>query len=305
MAVKSDYYDILGVSKSASSEEIKKAYRKQALEWHPDRHREDKEMAEKRFKEINEAYQILSDREKRSAYDQYGHSAFSPGGPSASSGFYAGGAGGPFAQTGHYGPFTYTYTSTGGGGNPFGAFDFGDPFDIFEQFFGGGNPFRQARQVPRYSITLDFMEAARGVEKEIELGGKKRKIKIPAGVDEGSRINFGDFLLSINVRPHDVFQREENDIYVNVGIPFSLAVAGGEIKVPNLDGDIKIRVRPGTQSGTMLRLREKGIPNLHSRGPLRREASRGDEYVKINVIVPEKLTREQKQIIEKLEDSGL
>jgi DnaJ-class molecular chaperone len=295
MAAKSDYYDILGVSKSASAEEIKKAYRKQALEWHPDRHRDDKEAAERRFKEINEAYQILSDTQKRSAYDQFGHDAFSPGGMPG--GF--GGAGGPFTQTGRYGPFTYTYTTRGGdGGNPFASFDFGDPFDIFEQFFGGGNPFRQARQIPRYSMTLDFMEAVKGIEKEVSIEGKKRKVKIPAGVDEGSRINFGDFLLSINVRPHDVFQRDGSDIYVNVGIPFSLATLGGEIKVPTIEGDIKIRIRPGTQGGTMVRLREKGVTNLRSRG-------RGDEYVRINVIVPEKVSRNQKDLIDELKEAGL
>ena len=296
MAAKSDYYDILGVSKGASAEEIKKAYRKQALEWHPDRHREDKEAAEKRFKEINEAYQILSDREKRSAYDQFGHSAFAPGG---GFGGQAGYGQSPFTQAGRYGPFTYTYTTRGGdGGNPFASFDFGDPFDIFEQFFGGSPFGARQRQIPRYSMTLDFMEAVKGVEKEVSIEGKKRKVKIPGGVDEGSRINFGDFLLSINVRPHDVFQRDDSDIYVNVGIPFSLAALGGDIKVPTIDGDIKIRVRPGTQGGTMVRLREKGIPNLRGRG-------RGDEYVRINVIVPDKISKSQKELIDELKEAGL
>ena len=289
-ASKSDYYDILGVSKNASSEEIKKAYRKQALEWHPDRHKDEKEAAEKRFKEINEAYQILSDTQKRSAYDQFGHSAFSPGGMPGGS---------PFGQTGRYGPFTYSYYSTGGnGGNPFASFDFGDPFEIFEQFFGGGSPFRQARQVPRYSITLDFLEAINGVTKEVSISGKKRKVKIPAGVDEGSRINFGDFILSVNVKPHKIFERDGEDIFVRIAIPYSLAALGGEIKVPTVDGDIKIRVRPGTQSGTMLRLREKGVPRLHGRG-------RGDEYIRINILAPEKLNREQKSVIEELKKVGL
>ena len=290
MTAKSDYYDILGVSKGASAEEIKKAYRKQALEWHPDKHRDEKEVAERRFKEINEAYQVLADSQKRSAYDQFGHDAFSPGGMPG--GF--GGAGGPFTQAGRYGPFSYTYTTVGGdGGNPFAGFDFGDPFEIFEQFFGGGNPFRQARQIPRYSITIDFIEAIKGVAKEVSVGGKKRKIKIPAGVDEGSRINFGDFILSINVRPHEVFQRENSDIVVRVAIPYSLAVLGGEIKVPTVDGDVKIRIRAGTQSGTVIRLREKGAPHIGGRG-------RGDEYVRINVLVPEKPTKEQRRIIEKI-----
>jgi molecular chaperone DnaJ len=293
MAAKSDYYDILGVSKSASSDEIKKAYRKQALEWHPDRHRDDKEAAERRFKEINEAYQILSDKGKRSAYDQFGHGAFSPGGMPG--GF--GGAGGPFGQTGRYGPFTYTYT-TQGGGNPFAGYDFGDPFEIFEQFFGGGSPFRQARQVPRYSITIDFMEAVKGVTKEVRIEGKKRKIKIPAGVSEGSRINFGDFMLSVNIHPHKLFERDGQDIYIKMEIPFSMAALGGEIKVPTVENEVKIRIRPGTQSGTTIRLRGQGVVSPQGRG-------HGDEYVRINVIIPEKLSKEQKRMIEEMEEKGL
>jgi DnaJ-class molecular chaperone len=292
-ASKSDYYDIFGVSKSASSEEIKKAYRKQALEWHPDRHKDDKENAEKRFKEINEAYQVLSDTQKRSAYDQFGHDAFSPGGmPGGFSGQ------GPFGQSGRAGPFTYTYYSTGGdGGSPFAGFDFGDPFDIFEQFFGGASPFRQAKQIPRYGITIDFMEAVKGTEKTVELEGKRKKIKIPAGVDDGSRINFRDFMLSINIRPHEIFERDGSDIFVKVEIPFSLAAMGGEIEVPTIDKEIKIRIRPGTQSGTMIRLKGKGVSRLHGRGC-------GDEYIRLNVLVPEKLNREQKRIFEELQKEG-
>jgi DnaJ-class molecular chaperone len=294
MATKTDYYDILGVSKSASADEIKKAYRKQALEWHPDRHKDDKEAAEKRFKEINEAYQVLSDPQKKAAFDQYGHAAFTPGGSPG---------GNPFAggfQGGQSGPFTYTYTTGGDGQNPFGNFDFGDPFDIFESFFGGGNPFGGGRrqQIPRYSITIDFMEAVKGVSKEVGIGGEERKIKIPAGIYEGARINFGDFTLSVNIKPDKLFERQDDDIYVSVAIPFSLAVLGGEIKVPTIDGEIKLRIRSGTQSGTTMRLRERGVPHLHGRGE-------GDEYVRINVLIPEKLNREQKQIVEEMKEDGL
>ena len=296
MAAKSDYYDILGVSKGASAEEIKKAYRKQALEWHPDRHKDDKEAAEKRFKEINEAYQVLSDREKKSAYDQFGHSAFTPGGGFGEQGM-------PFSQggqSGQYGPFTYTYTTSGGdGGNPFGNFDFGDPFDIFEQFFGTDSPFgRRTRRIPRYSLNIDFLEAVGGVEKTVNIGGKRRHIKIPAGIYEGARINFGDFSLSVNIKPHEIFEREEDDIYVKVRIPYSLAVLGGQVEVPTIDGQVKVRVRPGTQSGTTVRLRERGVAHLHGRG-------KGDEYVKLNILVPEKPTREQKRIIDSLTSFGL
>jgi len=294
MAAKSDYYDILGVTKSASADEIKKAYRKQALEWHPDKHSgADKEAAEKRFKEINEAYQVLSDQQKRSAYDQFGHSAFSPGSAPGAGGF------GGFGGQSPFGGSWKVYTSGGGDGSSFSGFDFGDPFEIFESFFGGGSPFgRTARRVPRYSITLDFMEAVEGVEKEVDIEGKRRKIKIPAGVDEGSRIQFDDFILSINVKPHSIFERDGADIYVSFEIPFSLACLGGDIEVPTIEGDIKIRIRPGTQSQTMLRLRGKGAPVPRGRG-------KGDEYVKIVVSIPERLTREQRKIIEEMKEQNL
>lgn len=292
MATKTDYYDILGVSKSASADEIKKAYRKQALEWHPDRHKDDKEAAEKRFKEINEAYQILSDPQKKSAYDQYGHSAFNPGGGAPGGNPFAGGF------SGKNGPFSYTYYSSGGG-NPFGNADFGDPFDIFESFFGGGNPFGGRRQVkPRYSIDIDFMDSVKGVSKEVTINGKKRNIKIPAGIYEGAVIDFNDFRLSVNIKPDKIFERQDDDIFVTVGIPFSLAVLGGEIKVPTIEGELKLKIKSGVQSGTMMRLREKGVTHLHGRG-------KGDEYVKINVMTPEKLSKVQKKLVEEMKEEGL
>lgn len=290
-AGKADYYDILGVDKNATAEEIKRAYRKQALEWHPDKHPDNKEAAEKRFKEINEAYQILSDPEKRRAYDQFGHAAFAPGGGVGANPFGGGSSFGGFGQSG---PFTYTYTTNGGAG----GFDFGDPFEIFEQFFGGGSPFRQARSIPRYSITIDFMDAVRGVEKEVSIDGKKRKIKIPAGVDEGNRIQFDDFILSINIRPHELFERDGADVYVKLEIPYSLAVLGGDIKVPTVEKEVKIKVRAGTKSGSMIRLREQGIKRLRGSG-------RGDQYVKLVVEVPTKLTREQRNLVNQLKKEGL
>ncbi len=289
MAAKSDYYDILGVSKTATQPEMKKAYRKQALEWHPDKHKDNKEAAEKRFKEINEAYQVLSDKDKRAAYDRFGHQAFSPGGAPG-----AGGVRGSGQQGSQRGPFTYSYSSQGGQA----GFDFGDPFDIFEQFFGGGSPFRRAQQLQRYSIEIDFMEAVKGVEKKVDIGGKERKIKIPAGVDEGSRIRFEDFILSINIKPHDVFDRDGADIFVDFPLPFSLAVMGGKIEVPTIDGKVKLKIRKGTQSGTMMRLRGKGAPHLRGRG-------KGDQYIKLRVAVPEKLTKSQKKLVKEMERERL
>ena len=142
------------------------------------------------------------------------------------------------------------------------------------------------------------MEAIKGVEKEVEIEGKKKKIKIPAGIDEGLRINFNDFVLSVNVGPHKIFERDGENIFVKVVIPYSLATLGGTIKAPTIDDNVKIRIKAGTQSGTMIRLRGKGVPRLRGRG-------KGDEYVRIVVAVPEKLTREQKNMVEKMKKKGL
>ncbi len=142
------------------------------------------------------------------------------------------------------------------------------------------------------------MEAVKGIEKEFDIEGKRRKIKIPAGVDEGTKINFGDFTLSVNVTPHEFFERDGDDIYINVTVPYTMAVLGGTIKVPTVDDEIKIKVRNGTQSGTMIRLKGKGAPNPHHK-------QKGDQYVKINILVPEKLTRAQKRMIDGLKEEGL
>jgi len=288
--MKQDYYEVLGVSKSASQDEIKKAYRKLALEWHPDRNKSSE--AETKFKEINEAYEVLSDPEKRRAYDQFGHAAFRPG---------AGPAGGGRTYTYKQGPFTYTYTRFGEGGSPFSGFDFSfggfsDPFEIFEQFFGRASSAR--RRIPTYRIKIGFMEAVKGVEKEIDIGGRKRKIKIPPGVADGQRILFNDFYLLVDVGEHEVFQREGNDIYSTVDIPFSLAALGGSIEVETLEGKVRLKIRPGTQSGTVIRLRGRGV-----RSPNERRF--GDHYIRIRVAVPTSLDREQRSLLKKLSQAGI
>src|ERR1700733_1438377 len=166
MADNKDYYDILGVGKNATATEIKSAYRKLALQYHPDRNKSKE--AEDKFKEVTKAYEVLSNEEKKKAYDQFGHSAYEQG---ASQQGPFGGAGG---FGGQQGPFSYTYSSNGQG------FDFGggvDPFDIFEQFFGGASPFGQRARRPAYSITISFLEAVHGVEKEVTINNKKQKIK--------------------------------------------------------------------------------------------------------------------------------
>jgi DnaJ-class molecular chaperone len=290
MPTKRDYYDVLGVGKNASASEIKKAYRKQALQWHPDRNKSNE--ATEKFKEINEAYEILSNPEKKSAYDRYGHSAFAPGG-----GF---GNQGPFGQTYQQGPFTYTYSTTGGqSGQGFEGFgDFSDPFEIFEQFFGGASPFRSSRraQIPRYGLTLSFLEAARGCEKEVKVPNIGRKtIKIPAGVDDGSQIRFSDFYITIDVKTDRLFRRDGADVFVDKEIPLSMAILGGTVEVPTIDDEVKLKIRPGTQSGTLVRLRGRGIKKLHSN-------SRGDEYVRLLVKVPSKLTQRQKELMREFEE---
>lgn len=290
---KKDFYETLGVSKNASAEEIKKAYRKQALEWHPDRNKSPQ--AAEKFKEVTEAFEILGNPDKKSAYDRFGHSAFEQGGF---------GGGGPFGggtRSYKQGPFTYSYTSYGGE-NPFGegGFDFGgfsDPFEIFEQFFGGG--FRQAKQPRRqiYSLTISFEDAVKGGEKEVEIKGKRIKIKIPPGVDNDSRVRFGDFDVVFEVRPDKKYQRDGDDLYINKQISYSQAALGDIITIDTLEGPVKLKVLPGTQPGTLVRLRGKGIPNVHSHRP-------GDLYIRLQLLVPIKLSHDQKELLKKLEESS-
>ena len=280
MPTNRDYYDVLGVPKSASAGEIKKAYRQKALEVHPDRNKTKE--AEEKFKEVNEAYEVLVNPEKRKTYDQFGHAAFSQG---------AGGQG-PFGGSSGPGPFTYQYSTSSSPGSDFGGFS--DPFEIFEQFFGGANPFSRAQSIPRYGITLDFMEAARGVEKEVSINGTRKKIKIPAGVDDGSRVRFNDFYITIDVKPDETFKREGDDVFIDQEISLKTAILGGKVEVPTIDGKLNLKVRAGTQAGTMVRLAGKGLSRLYGR-------SKGDQYVRFLVEIPSKLTREQKQALETLD----
>lgn len=280
MATQRDYYEVLGVSKTATQAEIKSAYRKLALKFHPDRNKE--EGAEDKFKEINQAYQVLSDEKKRQQYDQFGHAAFD-----AASGM----GGNPFGGGFRSGPFTYTYRT---GGN-MGDFDFGDPFEIFEQFFGGG--FGGMRR-PRYSLTIDFMEALKGTTKEVNIEGAKKTIKIPAGADDGTRIRFDEFDVTLDVRPHPQFKREGANLFVDHPISLTLLALGGQTQVPTPEGELKLRIRPGTESHTLIRLRGEGAPRLRGSG-------KGDLYVRIMAQIPQKLNRKQKKLFEELQEAGI
>ena len=285
MAAK-DYYSILGITKSAGPDEIKKAYRKLALEYHPDRNKGNK-ASEEKFKEVTKAYEVLSDPQKKQTYDQFGEAAFEQGNP------FSGGQGGPFSGFGQQGgPFSYTYSSNNGN------FDFGgfsDPFDIFEQFFGGASPFSRTQRRQTYSLTISFMEAVKGTQKRVNLGGETQTIKIPAGVDNGSTIRFGDADVVVEVTPDKRFQRQGYDIISNQEISFPQAALGDEINVETVEGDVKIRIPAGTQPETLIRLRGKGVKMIRGSG-------HGDHYIRIKITIPKNLTGRQKELLKEFEE---
>ncbi|EKU70734.1 molecular chaperone DnaJ [Selenomonas sp. F0473] len=353
MSDKRDYYEILGVPKGASDDDIKKAYKKLARKYHPDLNRNDPKTAEEKFKEVNEAYDVLKDPQKKAAYDQFGHDAFDPR--------RGGGAGGSD-------PF---------GGAGFG-FDMGDIFDMFGM--GGGR--RARRQGPergadlRYDLEISFEDAAFGKEIQLEIpreencptcggsgaakgsapetcpvchgsgqeeiiqrtmlgsmrtartcskcGGtgkivknpcddcrgtgrrrvtRKIDVKIPKGVDEGQRVRVtgageagvrgggnGDLYVYIFIKPHKLFQRRGNDVVIEIPITFVQASLGATVQVPTLDGAVDLKIPAGIQTGTVLRVKGKGIPNLRGSG-------RGDQHVRIKVTTPQKLSARQKELL--------
>ncbi len=343
---KRDYYEVLGVSKNASADEIKKAYRKLARQHHPDANPGNKEEAEAKFKEISEAYVVLSDPEKRAGYDRFGHA--------------------------------------GADGQGFGGFegfgDFGGLGDIFEMFFGGGGGRRRSGPERgndiRADLELNLKEAAFGLEREIKVprteacgtcggngaapGSKPKtclacagtgqmqftqstpfgrivqsrtcdrcrgtgqivdkpcptcrgegqvrktrsiKVKVPPGVDNGSRLRLsgegeagakggppGDLYVYIHVKPHRVFKREGDDLICEVPVSFTQAALGDELEVPTLEGNEKLKIPEGTQSGTVFRIKGKGVPHVNGYG-------RGDQHVLVKVVTPGKLTEKQKELL--------
>lgn len=279
MATPRDYYEVLGVSKSATDAELKSAYRKLALQYHPDRNKEAN--ATEKFKEINAAYEVLANVEKRKMYDQFGHAGVS-------------GQAGPQGRS----PFTYTYGNQGGGQgfeDIFGGFS--DPFDIFESFFGGASPFRQAPQKIQYQLSINFLDSTNGVSKNIVHQGKQYTVKIPAGADTGTRIRYTDFDITLKVNPDKYFHREGSDIIVEHEISFALAALGGDTVVKTLDSDLKLKVKAGTQPGSITRLTGKGVKQVNG-------SRRGDFYIRYVVKVPTKLSREQKELLKQLDASS-
>lgn len=348
---KRDYYEVLGLAKGATSDEIRKAYRKLAKKYHPDVSKEPD--AEEKFKEVAEAYEVLSDDQKRAQYDQFGHA----------------GAQGGF----------------GGGGAGFDGFGFED---IFSSFFGGGGGGRRRDpNAPRqgsdlqYTMTIDFMDAVHGMEKEIEIPkdencdtcqgtgakpgtskttctqcngsgeinveqntpfgrivnrrtcnvcsgsgqmikdkcttcsgtGKVRKrkklnIKVPAGVDEGQQIRIsgqgepganggpaGDLYIVFHVRDHEFFERDGNDVYVELPLTFAQVTLGDEVEVPTVHGKVKLKIPAGTQTGTKFRLRGKGIQSVRGYG-------QGDQHVIVKVVTPTKINDRQRELLSEFYD---
>jgi molecular chaperone DnaJ len=350
LAEKRDYYEALGVSKGASDDEIKKAFRSNAKKYHPDVNPGNKD-AETRFKEINEAYEVLSDSDKKARYDQYGHAGVDP-----------------------------NFNPGGGGFGGFGGdIDLGD---LFGSIFGGGGSSARSRNAPRRGerlhaeATVSFEEAAFGCEREVDVsriescdtcggngcaegstpdrcsncngsgvvttqqrtvfgvmqsssdcpkcGGrgtiitkpcakckgagrvrrsKKINVKIPAGIDNGQAISMrsqgnagtnggpaGDLYITVNVRPHERFERDGTSVLLDMPLSFAQVALGADIEVPTLDGKVKYAVPAGTQTGAVFRLRGKGIPSV-------RGSARGDQFVTVRVVTPTKLTDEQKELL--------
>jgi len=273
-----NYYEVLGISKNATVDEIKSAYRKLALKYHPDRNKA-KDATEK-FKEASHAYEILSDPQKRQTYDQTGNEAFQENGQQQKQ----------YNQ--EESPFNYSYQS-GDGTQGFSGFT--DPNDIFEQFFGGGSPFSNRQSEPTrqtYTLTLDFDEAVHGIEKTVAIDGKQKKIKIPAGVDTGTKIRYGNYDIVMEVTPNPLFRRKDSDIFTEENITFKQAALGDIITIKTIDNPIKLKIPAGTQPETMIRLSGRGIPKLKGSG-------KGDMYVKIMVTIPRVLSKEQKELLEK------
>ncbi|HPM69614.1 MAG TPA: DnaJ C-terminal domain-containing protein [Smithellaceae bacterium] len=316
-----DYYQILGVDKKASVDEIKKAYRKLAVKWHPDKNPNNK-AAEEKFKKISEAYAVLSDSQKRQQYDTFGSAdqfrqQYSQ--EDIFRGFDLNEILRSFGFGGARGGRTTFRTSRRGGG---GFQEYEDPFaDLFGSM-GGGGAGRQYANVPQkgqdaeYNLLISLEESVLGAEKKISFQIENRvediNVKIPPGISTGKKLRLpgkglsgynggpnGDLYLNINVLSHPIFTRDGNDLYIEKTIKFTQAVLGTTIDVPIIDGSVKrIKISPGTQNNTKIRMKGYGIPNFKS-------SSKGDQYVKITIEVPKKLSDRQAKLVRQLAEEGI
>lgn len=268
-----DYYEILGVKKTATESEIKKSYRDLAKKFHPDKNKGNKD-AENRFKEISEAYAVLSDKEKRAQYDRLGAEAFGPGGANPFAGFdfsqFMGGGGGGRGRR--------TRRSSGGGT----TMDFTDIFgDLFGGGGGGGGFAQEEPQEMQAELTIDFRDAILGSTMSLQINGDSMKVKIPEGIGDGQKIRVKrgntPLQITVHVKPHPLFERRGDDIHIDLPITVGEAIRGAEVEVPTIYGQSRIRVPAGTQSGRTMRLSGKGV---------KRKAGAGDQYCRILIFVP-------------------
>ena len=286
-----DYYSILGVNRSASEREIKQAYRRLARKYHPDVNPGDKS-AEEKFKQINEAYEVLSDKEKRQKYDQFGDQWQ-----------YAD----QFAQAGWQQAPGWDF-GRGGTRVYFGEGDFGSLFDdLLGSFrFSRGQTKPRRGQSIEYPVEVTLEEAYRGTTRTISFAdGKRLEVKVPTGVRNGSRVRLagkgrpgyagasGDLYLVVSVKPHPVFERRGDNLYVGVSVPLVVAMLGGEVQVPTLKGKVALKIPPETQNGRTFRLAGQGMPHLGN-------SSRGDLLAKVKVVLPTKLSAKEKELFRQL-----
>ncbi len=294
---KRDYYEVLGVSKNASDDEIKKAYRKLAIKYHPDKNPGNKE-AEEKFKEVSEAHEVLSDKQKRARYDQFGHA-----------GVNGGASGNPFSGGGFNFNGQEFHFDFGGGAGGMG----GDPLsDIIGAMFGFGGGQRRPRRGADYrtQVTIDFKDAIFGTDKSVTVSGKTIKVKIPAGIDDGQAIRLrgrggeapekdgekGDLYVVVRVRPHKSLTREGAIILSEEKISMVDAALGTEIEIETVDGKVTMKIPAGTQSGTPFKLSGHGVP-------FRADGDRGPHIVTIIVETPKNLTKKQKELLEEFKNS--
>lgn len=278
-----DYYEILGVKKNASDADLKKAYRELAKKFHPDKNKGNKE-AETRFKEISEAYAVLSDAEKRSQYDRLGREAFGPGGANPFAGFdfsqFMGGGGARGRRA---------------GGARRGGTTTVDFTDIFGDLFGGGGGFQQQPEELQAEVTIDFRDAVQGTTVSLGINGDQMKVKIPDGIGDGQKIRLKrgttPIQITVRVRPHPFFERRGDDIYIDLPITVGEAIRGAEVDVPTIHGPSRIRVPAGTQTGRTMRLTGKGV---------KKKSGTGDQYCRIQIVVPPDAPADA---VEKLEDA--
>jgi molecular chaperone DnaJ len=280
-----DYYELLGVKKTASEEELKKAYRGLAKKYHPDKNKGNKE-AEAKFKEVSEAYAVLSDKEKRAQYDRLGREAFGPGGANPFAGFdfsqFMGGSGGGRGRR------------AGARGGRSTTIDF---TDIFGDLFGGGGGGFEAAPEPELQaeLTIDFRDAILGNTMALTVNGDRINVKIPEGIGNGQKIRVPrkgqpPIQITVHVKPHPFFERKGDDIHVELPITVGEAIRGADVDVPTLHGSVRMRIPPGTQSGRTLRLTGKGVK--------KKSGSAGDQYVRLQVVIPPEAPAEAVESIE-------